>query len=67
MPALATQDACGDEMICGDEMTYDNEMRVDDDEMRVCQEGYEPEALAGLLAPAAVGKRPLLRRALRDL
>jgi hypothetical protein len=54
-------------MICGDEMTYDNEMRVDDDEMRVCQEGYEPEALAGLLAPAAVGKRPLLRRALRDL
>ena len=61
LPALASQDACGDEMIC------DDEMRVDDDEMRVCQEGYEPEALAGLLAPATVGKRPLLRRALRDL
>jgi len=67
LPALASQDACDDAMICGDEMICDDELRVDDDEMRVCQEGYEPEALAGLLAPAAVGKRPLLRRALRDL
>ena len=69
LPALASQDACGDEMLCGDEMMCDDEMRVDDDQMRVCQEGCEPEALAvaGLLAPAAVGRRPLLRRALRDL
>ena len=67
LPALASQDACGDEMLCGDEMMCDDAMRVDDDQMRVGQEGYEPEALAGLLAPATVGRRPLLRRALRDL